>query len=375
MKSPRCVDEISLDWLNKTLVQGGVIDREQITSLTMSDTEEPGATSVVKILNLEHDTGEAGIPGKVLIKFSSEIEPIRAGINAFNGYQREVDFYNGFGRDAGIRIPQCYLAEYDAEEGTCLLLMEYVEGTRQIDIHLGTVDEIELAVEQVAPFHAKWWGQQEVLGRQGIVDQDDPFLLSPRAEWVSKSLDIIYQSYRQQVGPTMISLLEFWLENLDAVTRVYRRMPRTLCHSDLHRRQILFPATDGGPFCVIDWQMVSIDGGACDLASLLNIGLLPEQRRQHETRLLEKYHRALVAHGVDGYAFDDLWTHYCLGVVRALVFKAQFFSMVGMEVQLAWWEENKLPGLDLWDLLYGWLTESVERHDILARLQRLCVSE
>src|SRR5262249_47710369 len=49
---------------------------------------------------------------------------------------------------------------------------------------------------------------------------------------------------------------------------------------------------------------------AFDAAYFLGAGLDVEDRRRNESALLRRYHQALVARGVTGYGWDDLWLDY-----------------------------------------------------------------
>ena len=55
--------------------------------------------------------------------------------------------------------------------------------------------------------------------------------------------------------------------------------------------------------------------GALDVSYFLAESLSPDDRRAHERSLLERYHAGLVAGGVTGYSFDDLWLDYRIGFV------------------------------------------------------------
>jgi len=63
-----------------------------------------------------------------------------------------------------------------------------------------------------------------------------------------------------------------------------------------------------------------VSSGAQDVAYLLTQNLTTEHRRRYEHELLDRYHGALVAHGVDGYSRDELWDDYRLAALYLFVY-------------------------------------------------------
>ena len=69
---------------------------------------------------------------------------------------------------------------------------------------------------------------------------------------------------------------------------------------------------------VFDWQGASLGRGPYDLAYLLAGGYSPEFRRQHEDRLLKRYHEVLVDEHVRNYSLEDVHSDYRFGMVYSL---------------------------------------------------------
>lgn len=86
------------------------------------------------------------------------------------------------------------------------------------------------------------------------------------------------------------------------------RSPWTVIHMDLRVENMLFGADDD--VAVIDWQGLGRGPGAYDLSYLLGGSLDVEMRRKHEEALVRTYHEALLAHGVEGYEWAQLWDDY-----------------------------------------------------------------
>ena len=87
--------------------------------------------------------------------------------------------------------------------------------------------------------------------------------------------------------------------------------PWTLLHQDFRCDNLLFGSADGqSDLVVLDWQAIGRGPGSYDLAYLLGGSVTVADRREHEERILRDYHDELIALGVAGYSFDDLWNDY-----------------------------------------------------------------
>jgi thiamine kinase-like enzyme len=109
----------------------------------------------------------------------------------------------------------------------------------------------------------------------------------------------------------------------------------TLAHGDAHTWNFLFPRSGVGPAFLIDWQLWHLDVGARDLAFLMALHWYPSRRRELEAPLLQHYHQALLARGLETYSLDELWLDYRCCVVRNLTIPILFWSR-GMTPE-GWW--------------------------------------
>lgn len=369
MSFPSEIGEVTVGWLGECLRERGVPGAERLRSFDAEPVARQGMTSLAHVLTLDYE-GEGGVaPRTMLAKFSLDSKPVKEAFAANRGFEREVAFYNSFGANAGIPVPRCYWARYDAEANRCGMLLEYVENTRATDVFTGRVEEIEPVVAHLASFHAKWWNRPEL---KGVYPGQAPFMLDLILEKLTLSLDSIKSHYRSEVGDTLIDLLELWIPNAHRFADHERSKPQTLCHGDLHREQILFPLADGDPLCVIDWQLVASDSGATDLAHLLVSGLRPEQRERKERELVERYHAGLLKHGVADYSLDDVWASYRQGVARLALFYMTAFAMGDITPVVAWWESDaKRKEFSFWEATCGWTSRALEDHRVLDHLRRL----
>jgi hypothetical protein len=76
---------------------------------------------------------------------------------------------------------------------------------------------------------------------------------------------------------------------------------------------------------LVDWQLWDIYLATFDLAFLMALHWSPQRRALLEQPLLRHYHATLLAQGVAGYTWDDLWRDYRQAVIiMALIPIGQF---------------------------------------------------
>lgn len=357
---PTHIDAVTVAWLNAVLA-----DETPITAFQAEKLAEQGRTSVVYLLTLTYD-GPTARPAKVVAKFSAGEQYVKNALQTQNVFEREVLFYRHFGHRAGIPVPHCYTAEYSAEENACVLLLEFIENARQPDLFHGSVGEVALAVEHLAPFHARWWRSREI--PVGIpCEYDRPEL---HVADVTKALSKIPEEHRDNVGLTVIEVLELWLQHHQQLAAYCRERPLTLCHGSFHRQQLLYPTASNDPFRVIDWQSVGLDSGPVDLARLIVTGLLPEARKAHEARLVSRYHELLCEHGVTDISRAQVWELYQLGIVRILVLHIQVFAHFSVKLMIEHWSKVA-EERSLWKILFQWPQQALLEHDVPQLLRRL----
>jgi|MEHZ01.5.fsa_nt_MEHZ011480637.1_4 hypothetical protein len=367
---PRRLEDITTDWLAERLVESRIEGGNRLNGFSSRPVPKQGMTSLAHVLDLSYDGDPGDAPARIIAKFAVDIEPVRVALAANRGYEREISFYNHFGKDAGICVPACYWAEYDAETTACGLLLEYVDNIRTTDVFSGEVTEIEDLVTCLAPFHARWWNHPEALER--LTPGLAPFLIELANERLAPALETMKGNYAEEVGDTLISLVELWLANCQTYASHERAEPQTLIHGDLHRDQILFLSGGTEPFYVIDWQMAACDTGANDLAHLLTAGLRPDQHEVHADSLIERYHAGLITAGVEDYPVEQLRDSVRMGVARLALFYMNAFALGDVAPVLAWWDGDEVRRHhSFWDVTCGWTTRALEQHSVLEYLESL----
>ncbi len=203
-------------------------------------------------------------PTRLLLKAT------RAGLDASlpSVGEREVAFY----RQAaplmpGGPLPRCYDAEYSS--GRFHLLLEDLSETHMILTEWPippSVEACERIVDTWAIFHAFWWRHPR-LGREVGTFLDEAALAKIGAEYRGR-----YERFAETLGDRLWSEARAW----------------------------------------------RIGRGAADLAYMMAVHWYPERRARLEARLIERYHAALLAHGVTAYGLERLWEDYRLSVIGLL---------------------------------------------------------
>ena len=373
---PQQASEITLAWLTSCLQQHHLPVKASLVAFHSTLATKQGMTSSVHILELQYDhalpPAETGHPNPrhLIAKFSSDQPQAQQALAANRGYQREFDFYQNFAAQTGPLVPFCYWSHYDPLTNRAGLLLEYVEDARHTSVYDGNIEDIRSVLGRLVPFHAKWWNQSAKLS--SLCQGQDRFIVDPILAKLDRARINIHQHFRNEVGETLIALLEYWIPNARRLIAYEQQKPQTLCHGDLHRDQILFPRAADGAVRIIDWQMAARDSGAYDLAYLLITGLRPEQRTVCERAMVENYHAELLAHGVTDYPLEALWSSYRFSLARIAISFLSALSAPDIAPILTWWEsDEKRKGISFWKATYQNISLAIDQHGVLEQLKQI----
>jgi hypothetical protein len=238
-------------------------------------------------------------------------------------YEREVCFYRDVARTVDIRVAACHHAQWSAESGDFVLVLEDLAPGVQGDQVAGcTVEQARTAVLELARLHGPRWDdpslhELEWLSRR--TGTDDGAMLA--AMW-AMVLPGFLSTFTPYLSPEAVELVHAFGERIAAWVDG-RDGPMTVTHGDYRLDNLMFASPDGGyPVAAVDWQTPGHGPPLGDVSYFLGAGLLPPQRREVERRLLDEYAEALTDYGVDVEA-EWLWHHYrrdaFAGVVMAVI--------------------------------------------------------
>jgi aminoglycoside/choline kinase family phosphotransferase len=255
-------------------------------------------------------SGATDAPPTLVAKLPSSDETSRATGVALRTYEVEVRFYQELASRLPVRSPVCHHAEIDVESGDFVLLLEDLAPAEQGDQVAGcSVDAASLVLAEAARLHAPLWGSPELDGLDWAV------------RWSQESQDgmhamitVLWPNFVERYGDRLDDdVVEMGHRFIAGLPAYYanRPQPHTVVHNDFRLDNLLFGTPEGGAaVAVVDWQTVGVGPGVLDVSYFLGAGLSVEDRRANEEALVQEYHEALLAGGVEGFSWDRCWSDY-----------------------------------------------------------------
>ena len=318
MNLPVHPDELTAPWLTEILRASGAVKRASVVAFAIEPmSAEKGITGHLVRLYPTYDDAEPAAPASLVAKFSGLDAQLREIVHSMGFYEREVRFYRELAARTPIHTPTCYFADIDVAEGHSLILLEDLAPGRNGSWVAGSsIEEVELAVTEIAKVHAAWW-------RSPILDEKTWLNMTGMmsASRVQPIFDHTWPSFLDKLlvpaSRQTIEVGELLHRHLEAVNaRLLETPPRTLIHHDYDADNLFFiDAADSLGLSVIDWQMTTGGRPGVDIAWLIGGQCEPRMRRENEEQLLRRYHSLLLENGVHGYAFEQCWDDYRLAML------------------------------------------------------------
>jgi hypothetical protein len=302
--------------------------------------ESSGAKLVSRIIRvrLAYDGPADRAPDGLFLKTALVDGPI----DAPDAGRKEVEFYNQVAAATIPRlVPRCFEASWDPEAKTWHLLLEDLTDSHLVVAEWPvppTVEQCGRIVETYARFHAFWWNDARLGTSIGT------FLDAGALDVFLGAFTGWFESFVDRLGDRLSPERRRLYERLIAaaprlLARYHSRRDLTVVNGDAHVWNLLYPREpSSGDVQLIDWSAWRIDTATDDLAYMMAVHWFPERRRRLERPLLDRYHAALVAHGVGGYGREALGEDYRLSVLWQLATPV-------------WQAEHKLPPVIWWSHL------------------------
>ncbi|MCP4390894.1 MAG: DUF1679 domain-containing protein, partial [Gammaproteobacteria bacterium] len=294
---PASIDALTSEWLTSTMRTAGILPDGVVTSFAASPIED-GYTASVFRLELEYDATRGDAPAALVVKFHSSSSATRRLFENLGIYEKEVRFYQTHAREHALPVPNCYGAEFNQANGDFVILLEDLSAARQGNWEQDPVGDIRTALTHLAQIHASFWGDPQLQRHNWITqvtDLDDPPSYLPLWE---ENLAEVKRLYRDQLAPVAWSICDKWLRHWDQVMSCLGQDTHTLVHTDAHLGQMFFPTAELPRFVLFDWQNPSKSWGAEDVIHAIVTDLDIEERRQHETMLINHYYDCLCRQGI-----------------------------------------------------------------------------
>lgn len=360
---------LTAEWLTDAL-RSSSATTARVVAHTWELVPQQGAAGVVGRAVLTYDGDDPNAPRTVVIKFATPHAPIRTIMNRFGFYRSEVEFYRQLGADAGIPIPRCYFADIDISTGFFVLVLEDMADSRASDPMRPAVADVEMAIDHLAPFHAKWWKSPRLREIDWLPYPEGP-AFDARVVGLQQSFAASVTAVRQKLGAAFPAVLSIACDHIlsDWFGFVRSRLvaPLTLSHRDFHSQQIFYPSPRGGRFAVFDWQTLTIGPGADDLARIVSMGLTTADRATHDRDLIRRYYEALVANGVEDYSLEQCTHEFRLGLTASLTTNVVAVATIDLSVVARMEAET---GINFIYAVFDRLAAAFEAHDVIAVLPR-----
>lgn len=236
-------------------------------------------------------------------------------------YEREHRFYEQLASETPVRTPDAYHVTCEVSEDPMaeryLLLLEDLSGLELGDQLAGvSPEQAESALIGLARHHARFWDRAGLENASFAPTINGPLNKAGQGIYES-SLPGFKEVFGDALLPEMVPVAEAYGANHPLMLDRFADMPHTLVHFDYRADNLFFD--EDGSVVVIDWQSISIGGGAADVGYFIGQNLSIADRRAHEDDLLHRYHDTLVAEGVAGYDYDRFFDDYRMAVLYGWV--------------------------------------------------------
>lgn len=304
---PAGIDEVDPAWLTAVLHEAGL---EVAVGEAAAAPVGTGQMADSFRVTVHYDRGVG--PATLVVKVPAQGELSRAA-GAAGGYRNEVQYYRELHDTVAVCAPRCYHAAVTDDSSGFVLVLEDLAPAEQGDQIAGcTVQQAILAVENLAGLHGPRWGDRSLYDIDWLM-RAEPETVEFAALLLVDATAGFNERYAARLAPEDAEV--FTAFAAEAEKWLTGRPERFgLVHGDYRLDNLLFGTEAGGyPVAAVDWQTVGIGLPGRDLAYFCGNGLSIENRRTHERMLVERYHAALVGHGVTDHDFETCWDDYRYG--------------------------------------------------------------
>ncbi|MEX2292637.1 MAG: phosphotransferase [Acidimicrobiales bacterium] len=306
---PSTIDDVSAVWLAEAT---GL----PITSITASCIGDGiGVSSAVYRVTCSGP----GCPASVVVKLPALDDAAVFTSTMLRMYIREVRFFDELAAASPIRVPRGYHGAVDEETSKFVVVMEDLGAMRIVDQNVGmTLADAERCVQELAAWHATWWGSAEPIAERGAaVSLADPIYPAVLPLVFGEGWDKLTNEL-SDIPSAIHSVAPGWSALMPRMLTDLATTPTTLIHGDYRADNILFDAD--GSVVLLDFQLTGVGSGAYDLAYFITQSLDPSTAGDNEKALFDRYIAALVAAGVPETETTRLWDDYRTAALFCLVY-------------------------------------------------------
>lgn len=297
---PEQPDQIQDSWLETALAPRfpGV----EVRSLACTQVAQ--GTNQNARLEVEYKN-RAGAPSSFFVKTPPHGEPQRSLVLGSGMGRREILFYRHATRDLPLRVPEVYAAEIDEKSQRFILLIEDLDtsGCLFPDTTQGVGPALaERAMNDLAALHEHF---AHIEAQSPPLEFIEPPLCQP--EFAQGMLEHALSRRRDDMNPAFARIAELYLEDALGVHEAWNTGDLVVTHGDTHLTNLFIENDRLGYF---DWGCFARASAARDVAYFICMALSTEDRRQHESHLLEHYLKQRKKLGGQPPSLDRAWRDF-----------------------------------------------------------------
>ena len=224
---------------------------------------------------------------------------------------------------------RCHQAVYSTAKDGYHLLLDDVSATHmEMTERLPTLEYAMALADGLAAMHARWWGDDRLAAAGQPIHEP---------AHIQRFVDIAVAGVPHVLDHATTELAVHWP---DLIHRLIAQHPKaiiertrnsngfTIVHGDTGCTNILVPRHGFRPIYLIDrqpfdWSLTTWLG-VYDLVYAAVLDWPVAHRRNLELPLLHRYHDQLLAHGVTGYAWEQLWSDYRLMIPMGVYIAVEY---------------------------------------------------
>ncbi|MGO9382242.1 MAG: phosphotransferase family protein [Mycobacterium sp.] len=308
---PHTLADVTASWLASALSYNG--DPIEVVDLALERIGTGQAGSTYRATPSYADP-RPELPETLVVKLPAEEVSLRGGLAL--GYRSEVAFYGKVAPAVKVPIPQCFYYDIN-HEGTdfALVLSDLVPAIQGDQIGGCSDAQARNVVVAIAGLHGPSWCDPVWLELPEVCmpKPGDAVAAHMMAEAAQSAVGIVLDRLGHLLSTADHDTLR---ASMDFVAPWLIGQPRySLMHGDFRADNLMFHPTRD-TVTIVDWQTIGVGLAGRDLAYFTASSLTTDARRATEGGLVDRYHAALLGHGVSDYDRETCWRDYCIGMIQ-----------------------------------------------------------
>lgn len=287
---PSDLQSITTAWLSAAL-------QAPVQSHRIADAH--AGTTGRAVLEIEY-AQPVDLPGRLFVKLPPNDDAQRRFVTSSGMGRREALFYDVLSAHMPVRVPRSYYAASDDAGERYIMLLEHLEDSGCTFKNARTYYSLEYLRQVLSCFarlHATFWQSPRF-------DADLDWVQPPLQHDIAMPLVTSALARYSATMPAVFTQMgELYLEEADAIHRLWKRGAQTLIHGDVHDGNLFMDAGEPG---FLDWAVLARGPGLRDVGYFLAGTLRPDDQTAF-AELLAYYRDQLAANGVSPPTQEELW--------------------------------------------------------------------